>query len=54
MFCFCVNETLVEQPFCAMELFMLTAGSEYDHSFSELLVHKISGLMCALLTTLWL
>ena len=43
----CANEKLLEQPFCTMELFMHTADSEYDHSFSELLVHKISDLMCA-------
>ena len=43
----CANEKLLEQPFCAMELFMHTAGSEYDHSYSELLVLKISDLMCA-------
>ena len=39
-FGFFANEKLLEQPFCAMELFMHTASSEYDHSYSEFSVHK--------------
>ena len=41
---FCANETLLEQSLHEMEMPMLTADSDYDHSFSELSVHK--SLIC--------